>query len=397
MDRQAIKKYFVKIVILSNLFPPNSRGGAEEAAKNQALEFLRQGNEVVVITLSPPSVIPAKAGIQKDGFKIYFLPHKNIFNYFNIGKHSAPARFAWHIIDTFNCCLARDIKKILQKEKPDLVVCHNMKGLSFFTLFVIRNSSFVIHQVVHDVSLYTPSGLIVYGKEDIFEHQGFFTRIYRFFTRRLFKYAEKVFFPSAWLLNFYRKNGFFINQEKIHQPNEVGFFNCHCEERTRDAATSPTIRSPRPDYRARDDGHRDGFLYVGQLEPHKGAMLLLDAFHGFGDVNLDIVGDGGLMPEIKKRAELNPNIIIHGRMPREKLPEFYSRAKAVIVPSLVYENAPMVIGEALSCGAKVIVSRLGGAPEQIKEGINGYTFNPGDAKDLAEKMKKYIASNNLTI
>lgn len=242
---------------------------------------------------------------------------------------------------------------------------------------------------MHDVSLYTPSGLIEYGKENIFEHTGFFTRIYRFFTRRLFKYAEKVFFPSVWLLNFYRKNGFFINQEKIYQPNEMGFKG------------SPSTSSGTNNYcpsAVEDIQQKSGFLYVGQLELHKGIIFLLDVFESRCEcreshanaAKLHIVGDGSLMPEIKKRAENNPNIIIHGRVAREKLPEFYSRAKATIFPSLVHENAPMVIAESLSCGTPVIVSRLGGAPELIREGENGATFTPGDANDLAEKIKKYI-------
>ncbi len=438
----------MKVAILNNLFPPNSHGGAEEAAKNQADNFIIQGNEVIVLTLSPMNKFsvrfchceePATKQSRSYGdeiatpseglamtekkIKIYELRHRSIFNYFNIGKHSAPLRFLWHIVDVFNFCLADDIKKILMEEKPDLVICHNMKGLSYLTPSIIHNSSFIIHLVMHDVQLYTPSGLIEYGKENIFEHTGIFTRVYRFFTRRLFKYAEKVFFPSKWLLDFYRKNGFFINQEKIYQPNEMGF--------------NPTVILDAPsgvegqysgiqknnlDSRLRgNDTRREGFLFVGQLEPHKGILFLLDVFsslssraerseaegsHNFDEITgeispraslsrndslqLHIVGDGSLMPEIKKRAQLNPNIIIHGRVAREKLPEFYSRAKATIFPSLVYENAPMVIAESLACDTQVIASRLGGAPELIREGENGATFTPGDTNDLVEKIKKYI-------
>lgn len=223
---------FMKIVILNNLFPPNSHGGAEEAAKNQANTFFTRGNEVVVLTLSPVNKFCIRTDFEASEcnsrhshrvIKIYELRHRNFFNYFNIGKHSAPVRFLWHVIDTFNFRLADDIGKILRQEKPDLVITHNLKGLSFFTPLKIAKLKIENWHVVHDVQLYTPSGLIEYGKENIFEHTGLPTRMYRFFTRRLFKYAEKVFFPSAWLLNFYRKDGFFVNQEKIYQPNEAGF------------------------------------------------------------------------------------------------------------------------------------------------------------------------------
>ncbi|MFA6272649.1 MAG: glycosyltransferase [Patescibacteria group bacterium] len=373
----------MKVAILNNLYPPNGRGGAEEAARNQANTFCVQGDTMIVLTLSPVNKLVVR---EDNGVKIYELPHKNIFNYFHIGRHSAPMRFLWHIIDTFNFCLARDIGKILKAESADLAVCHNMKGLSYLTPRLIGRLGIKQWQVMHDVQLYTPSGLIAWGKEKSFEHAGLPTRAYRFFIRRFFSYAEKVFFPSKWLMEFYVSNGFFKTQEKIYQPNEINFLNSHCEERNRDAAISSAGF-----FANNQQSTINNFLYVGQLEPHKGVMLLLDAFLLLPNgAQLHIVGDGSLMAEVKKRTDGNPNIIVYGRVAREKLPEFYSRAKAVIVPSLVYENAPMVIGEALSCGAKVIVARLGGAPELIKERENGVIFTPGDANDLAEKMKKFI-------
>ena len=392
----------MKIVILSNLFPPNSRGGAEEAAKNQADKFSVQGNEVVIITLSPVNKFcirtdfAAFACNSRHSHRVYELRHKNIFNYLNIGEHSAMVRFLWHIIDTFNFRLANDIKKIIKKEKPDLVIGHNLKGLSLLVPFKIKKlcaqgapasgGKLKIHQVMHDVSLYTPSGVIEWGKENGFEHKGFLTKIYRFFTRRLFQYQEKVIFPSRWLMDFYSQNGFFAKQEKIHQLNEIFFDKI--------PPTPPFLKGGNinaPTLYKREA--REGFLYVGQLEPHKGIMLLLNAFESLGNVQsltLHIVGDGSLLPEIKKRAENNPRIVVHGRVLREKLPEFYGRAKATIFPSLVYENAPMVIAESLSCGTPVIVSRLGGAPEMIREGEDGATFTPGDVGDLVNKIKKYL-------
>ena len=370
----SLRKLNMKIAILSNLFTPYSKGGAEEAAKNQVVDFVSRGHEVIVLTLSPVN----KFSIQIiAGVRTYFLPHKNIFNYMNIGRQELVRRFFWHVIDAFNIFLARDIKAILKAEKPDLVVSHNLKGLSLLTPRAIKQLGTPHHHVVHDVALYTPSGLIVYGKERSFEHTGFLTRVYRFFTKQFFKYPKKIIFPSRWLLNFYEEKGFFKNQEKVFEPNLMA------------------VEKEIP-HGSQDDIKREEFLFVGQLEPHKGVMFLLDAFDNICKDNpriiptLNIVGSGSLLPEIKKRAESNPNIIVHGRIPRENLGQFYSRAKATIFPSIVYENAPMVISESLSYGAPVLASRLGGAPEQIKEGENGYTFTPGNINDLVEKIKLYL-------
>jgi len=350
----------MKVVILSNLLPPNSRGGAEEIAMADAINLKENGNDVIIITLNPVNSFSIQEIL---GIKVYLLPHKNIFNYFNIGSKTVFLRFLWHIIDTFNFILASDIKYILKKENPNLVISHNLKGLSFLTPKYIKNGGFTNFQTIHDVSLYTPSGLIEYGKEDIFLHTGFLTNVYRFFTRKFFSYPEKLFFPSVWILNFYRKNNFFVNQEKIYRPNSIIL----------------------PDNE--DSYNRENFLYVGQLERHKGIMLLIEAFKEIEDLRLDIIGDGSLMEKIRKDISGCDNIKLYGKVEHSSLLKFYKKYKAVVVPSIVYENAPNVVAEAIKYKTIVIVSKIGGAYELIKEGENGYTFIPGDKKDLIEKIR----------
>lgn len=368
----------MKIAILSSLLPPYG-GGAEQAAYAQALELQKKGNEVFFISL----VFGKKLSI-----KIYRIRPKNLFHYKNIGDKPVWLRFLWHIIDTFNFLLVRDILKILKREKPDLVICHNLKGLSYFVPKVIKALDVRYWQVVHDVSLYTPSGLIEYGKERDWEHIGFLTRTYRFFTRRLFSYANKVFFPSQWLLNFYEKNGFFKNQEKIYKPN------CYRHREERDALVpfgAGAIISFKP--------KQVILLYVGQLEKHKGILLLLDAFDEIYKDNprvviiLKIVGDGSLMPEIKLRAQKNPQIKIYGKLPQNQLNDFYKTASALIVPSICYENAPNVILEALAHNTPIIASRIGGIPEMLENRSNCRLFEPKNIRELKESMIQYIEDN----
>lgn len=61
---------------------------------------------------------------------------------------------------------------------------------------------------------------------------------------------------------------------------------------------------------------------------------------------------------------------------------FFSRAHCLIVPSLCYENAPLVIGEALSRGIPVIAARIGGTHELIQEEKTGWTYAPADMEDF---------------
>ena len=59
----------------------------------------------------------------------------------------------------------------------------------------------------------------------------------------------------------------------------------------------------------------------------------------------------------------------------------------MVVPSEWYENAPITILESFAYGKPVIGSRIGGIPEMIDEGVNGFLFDPRNVDDLKEKIE----------
>lgn len=64
-----------------------------------------------------------------------------------------------------------------------------------------------------------------------------------------------------------------------------------------------------------------------------------------------------------------------------------ARADWVVVPSLWWENAPLVIEEARAAGRPVIASGIGGMAERVADGVDGLHVPPGDAAALAETMR----------
>ncbi len=70
----------------------------------------------------------------------------------------------------------------------------------------------------------------------------------------------------------------------------------------------------------------------------------------------------------------------------EALDNLIKHARAVILPSECYENCSMAILEAMSLGKPVIGSRIGGIPEQIRDGIEGILFEPGNVQELANAL-----------
>jgi len=146
------------------------------------------------------------------------------------------------------------------------------------------------------------------------------------------------------------------------------------------------------------------FGFVGNLLPAKGAHLLIESFNRIRDDNaeLNIFGEvfsykariGSYLRRLKKGAK-NRNIRFRGRFQREDLSKVFSEIDILVVPSLWYENSPLVIQEAFTARTPVIASRLGGIPELVQEGKNGFLFSAGSSKELSRLMKSLVSDRSL--
>ena len=140
--------------------------------------------------------------------------------------------------------------------------------------------------------------------------------------------------------------------------------------------------------------------YVGSILRYKGLDVLIDAFNQLSDVpvRLDIYGDTESTPDTKKYADTlrsrsgNPRVSFKGGFANCEIGKVLSKVDLVIVPSILYENCPMIILEALYAGRPVIASNIGGMAELVQDGVNGLTFRVGDANDLAERVR-FLAEN----
>jgi len=65
------------------------------------------------------------------------------------------------------------------------------------------------------------------------------------------------------------------------------------------------------------------------------------------------------------------------------------------VPSLWPENSPLVIHEAFMHGAAVVASRMGGIPELVTHGVNGFLFDPMNVGELAESLQRFVDDPSL--
>lgn len=133
------------------------------------------------------------------------------------------------------------------------------------------------------------------------------------------------------------------------------------------------------------------FLYFGRLSYEKGIATLIRSFTELhNDETLSIVGFGPEEERLRtlaKELQLEDKVKFLGPIYGDDLQKLLAQARAVVVPSEWYENTPYALLETLASGTPVIAARIGSLPERIRDGYNGFLFIPGDAHDLAEKIR----------
>lgn len=125
------------------------------------------------------------------------------------------------------------------------------------------------------------------------------------------------------------------------------------------------------------------FGYLGSIQHHKGVHVLLEAFRGLETAELTIWGGApGYLVAEHGDVIAQSNVRFPGKIGDEQKAAIFASIDALVVPSIWFENAPLVILEALRSGVPVIASDIGGMRELVRDGETGFRFPVGSAADL---------------
>jgi glycosyltransferase involved in cell wall biosynthesis len=127
----------------------------------------------------------------------------------------------------------------------------------------------------------------------------------------------------------------------------------------------------------------NGAVFVGRLSPEKGARLLLEAWQQMQGEPLTIVGAGPEEEELRRIAGRIPNVRFSGELSAEGVRAELAAAAFVVVPSLWYENFPLVVAEAFAAGRPVVAARPSAVSDLVLDGATGLHFQRGEAAGLA--------------
>lgn len=359
----------MKILMIASLYRPYARGGAEVVFQT-LVDELKKNHDVVVVTVRPwrgfRSLVPVMSF--EDGVRVWrFFPF-NLFSFVTILKRPLILRLFWHIIDAFNAHAYFAIRSILKHEHPAIVLTHNLKGVGLTIPRAIARSGIPHIHTVHDIQLIYPSGILGFGEE-----RHLWNRMMSFIssavTRMLFQSPSAVVFASRFVSDVHARRHFFprSQQKVLSNPYRMTFEDTPSPEPASSIIT---------------------FAFIGQLEEHKGILLLLRAWAEWkrADVRLIVAGKGSQESSVCVAATRDSRIMYIGYC--DDVSSLLARVSFVIVPSLCYENAPLIILESCAHGVPVVGARIGGIPEYIEDGISGFLFSPGDRQSLIDALER---------
>jgi len=358
----------MKIGIISNLYPPYARGGAEYVIVRTVEALTDLQHDIFIISAGPK---------KQEGHIVYedrtptehvyrFFP-RNLYFILDDYKKFLHTRMLWHIIDTFTSFGRRRVEDILDTEEPEVVITHNLKGIGLSIPHGIQAKNYPHVHIVHDLQLIYPSGLLFAGKERLPLVTRPFYALYRAICKWKLGKPDIVIFPSNYLKDVYLSHGFFKDSEVVMMPNPAPKLN----------PVARVQRSPGP----------LRLLFVGQLENHKGINFLLEEFSKLEiDAQLIIAGEGTCAKQVKRASEKDERIIYLGFVSMDQLANCFGIADGLIVPSLCYENSPTVIYESLHAGVPVVASDIGGVGELVQDGENGFLFKPGSKSGFVRAL-----------
>lgn len=352
------------------------RGGAERAYFDTAEILRSRGHEIAFFSMEHPQNEPTPWS------RFFVSP----VEYSADGRMSVRAKLRAAARILWNREAEKKIGALMDEFRPDVVHFHNIyHQLSPSVIRAAYKRGIPTVMTLHDYKLVSPNySLFVRGK--IWDHSSGL----RCILDRCVKDSRAkslVCAAEKWLHSMfgtYGKIDVFVAPSRFLSAKfrEHGF-------RPR-ITLLPQPLLPFPEESALDGGG-EHILFFGRLSPEKSVETLLRAVSFLGATEkLVIVGDG---PDRNRLENLAQEILLPesysflGAKYDGELENIKRKAKAIVIPSEWFENMPYVLLESLASGVPVIAARIGGMAERIENGKNGFLYEPGNARELAEKIR----------
>lgn len=368
----------MKICIVSQIFFPQSEGGAEissrHAAKNLSID-----HDVVVLALGEfrSRIAPLGESCTGENYRLYRIPFGN--SYLPDAKRKEIQfldKSLWHARNAWGSVSAQDIRRFLISEKFDIIYAQNSALLQPTLYRVAHSLNIPICQHLRDYALLCPrTSMFKNGKNCVTQCSlcYLFTARARMASRKV----KSVVAVSEFVRQRFLSNGMFINSE----------FNVLHNTNTSKADFSAELLASREPPTAEFT-----IGYIGSLSKEKGLEVLLDAFLSLSTelpIRVLVAGQGhrAFTSTLEARTRHLPagRVTWLGHVRPEVV---LKKADMLIVPSIWHEPQARVIVEAATYGVPIIAASTGGTTELVEGKKIGQCYKADDASELAKILNE---------
>ena len=359
------------ILIANNVYPPIMAGGAELIVAYLAEGLAAAGHRVTVVSTCGPEAEPYPIETRNGVEIIRFFP-KNFYWSFTRGQVPAYQKALWHARDAWNFDAARRFKAILSDKRPDILHTHLIDGMSAALWRRAKQAGIPVIHTAHDYHLICPRALMLTRKLELCNTPHLGCQLYRQWHLHTAEDVDLFTSPSQFLINKHLEHGLRAKRTAV----------------VRNGIPLPVL--PPKQY---DSSKPLRFLFAARLTPEKGCQVVLDALkHLPADLpfELTVAGKGAMEDSFRDMAEQDKRVRFLGYISGNEKQTVFNQTDCLLIPSLWYENAPVVIVEAAAYGMGVIGSDMGAIPEFVQHLETGLLFEPGNPQALAAAMTQLI-------
>ncbi len=377
----------MKILQVIHGFPPYYMAGSEVYTYNLTKE-LSKNHEVYVFTRIENPFLPAYEYIDE------------VYKGLKIRRINKPQR-DYSLEDKYkDSNIDHLYRQYVKKINPDIVHIQHLSHLSTNIINITKDELDIpIVFTIHDFWMYCVRGQLIQSNNTICNGPEIKkcsnclyylhtnpeeVRKYREHMENIIRKIDIFLAPSKFIKQFY---------EKMNVPSERIVYS-------RYGFRKDLIKFRKRIFHSND---KISFGFVGRIIPTKGIHILIKSFASIknkNDAKLLIYGDAGKAYQFLKDLA-DENTYFKGKFDNDDIDHVLDAIDILIVPSIWYENSPLVIQEAFLKGIPVITSNIGGMAELVKDGVNGFLFDVGSIEKLKEKIEMIIKNptvlNSLTI
>ena len=382
----------MKILVMSHAHPDFSVGGAEIAAYNlyRTLKARSEVDEAIFLARSDlPSQAHGSIALRRPSEYLWRQDMGDWFRLRSMNPMSVMGEF----------------REFLQRERPDVVYLQHYVNIGVEAIREIKQTlpdSLLVVTLHEYIAICNRNGQMVKNntknlcrRESIEDCSNCFPErspqdfwLRKHYIQKHFEYADVFVSPSEFLRQRYSEWGIPEEHIVVIENGQPAPLRANVESSAR---------------------ARTRFGYFGQVTEYKGVEILLQALHvtppearrkmvvEIHGANLEAQGQWfqDLIETLRKPLILEGCLRWVGAYEQSELAHRMGKVDWAVVPSIWWENSPMVIQEAFACGKPVICSGIGGMAEKVRDGVDGLHFEVRNPLDLADTLVRAVTEPKL--